>query len=144
MSIWLNASKNSTKSLSYVYKYIYQERGQLQKRLMNLMSSVVINYRCRLNQDFTKAHLPKYKLLSECRPTRGIFAYRTHMPHWEKHVCNDEKHLLQNANGYTCEMSVSNSVRRRRMDTMAGQNATRTSGDNKYVVLQCIRKYTLK
>lgn len=93
MSIWLNGWKNGAKSLSYVYKYIYQERGQLQKRLINLMSSVVINYRCRFNQDFTKAHLPKYKLLSECCPTRGVFTYRgsqTQMPHWEKHVCNDE------------------------------------------------------
>lgn len=42
----------------------------------DVINFVIINYRCRLNQDFTKARLSWYKLLSECRPTRGIFAYR--------------------------------------------------------------------
>jgi len=140
-----NVENLSYKSIVYMsismYIHLTRKRSVAKETYaFDVINAVIINYCCRLNQDFTKAHLSKYRLLSECCPTRGIFAYRgLDAYHTGKNTCAMTKTLAPECKWiYLRNVSAETSL------TCSRQNATRISGDNKYVVFQYTRKCTLR
>lgn len=78
----------------------------MQKRLVKPTNSVIINYRCKLNQDFTYARLSRHRLLSEYR-SNARHAVETQMYATRKHVRNDENACSRmQMDIRTCEMSM--------------------------------------
>lgn len=124
--------KNDARNSTCAYKYLTRKGGQLQKRLAKSTNSVIVNYRCKLNQDFTNSHLSRHRLSDYCPMVDIPWRPRCMLC---ENTCVMTKTLAPECKWiYVLAKRQCWKARVTTNGTTAGQNDARTSGGNKCVL----------